>query len=324
MFLKDSKFRVFCILLVVVVLLLQASVFAAETKPQNEWFVGVVLASLRHPFWANCEQACVDAGKKYGFKVEVLGGDDDAIKQVAQVEDFITKGVDMILLTPVVQGALVSTVNKVNGAGIPVMILNRHLGEGAHTICYVGADDYEGGKKQAELIAEAIGEQGNIILLQGTLGSSPQVDRQKGLEDSLSANYPNIKIVDKLPCDFDKSKAINTVQDLLVKYSTKGEIDGIISQCSEMAMGAAQVLEKMNRTEIKIVAFDNPSYVKEAIAQGSIFGTVLQDPYLQSMIAMDTVWLYLSGNGDHIPKPLYFTPLVKITKNNVNESPTAW
>lgn len=323
MFSKDSKFRVICIILVIILLLQVSSVFAAETKPQEEWFVGVILATLRHPFFSNSEQACADAGKKYSFKVEVLGSDSDAVKQVAQVEDFITKGVDMLLLCPVVQGALVSVVNKANKAGIPVMILNRRLGEGADTICYVGADDYQGGQLQAEIIAEAIGEQGNIVLLQGTLGSSPQVCRQKGMEDSISANYPDIKVVAKYPCDFDKAKAIAVVQDILVKYS-KGEIDGIVTQSTEMAMGAAQVLEKRDRTEIKIVAFDNPSYVKEAIAEGRLYGTVLQDPYLQAMIAMDAVWLYLSGNGDYIPKPNYTTPLIKVTKNNVDETPTSW
>ena len=322
MFSKDSKFHVICILLVIMLLLQVSSVFAAETKPQKEWFVGVILADLRHPFWGNEENACVDAGEKYGFKVEVLGSDEDPVKQVAQVEDFITKDVDMILLSPVIKGALVFVVKKANKVGIPVMILNRHLGEGADTICYVGADDYDGGKKQAEIIAEAIGEQGNVVLLQGILGSSPQIYRQKGLGDSISANYPDIKVI-KVPCDFDKAKAIAAVQDILVKYP-KGEIKGIVSQDSEMAMGAALVLEERNRTEIKIVAFDNPSYVKEAIAEGRLFGTVLQDPYLQAMIAMDAVWLYLSGYGDHIPKPVYTTPLVKVTKNNVNETPTAW
>ncbi len=295
-------------------------------KPQSQWSVGATLPEFKHNFFAAQMQAILDAGKKYGFKVEVRDGENDPAKQGAIIDEFIVKKVDIILLVPIVKGALVAAVKKANRAGIPVMILNRTLGKGAETIAYVGANDYTGGLVQGELVVQALGgkKKGNVILLQGNLGSSPQINREKGLEDYLSA-YPEIKIIHKYPSDFDRSKALAAMQDALVKYP-KGQIDVVVSQDSEMCMTALQAIKASGRTELigKIVAFDYPSYVKENILNGNFMGTVLQDPYQQAMIAMDAVWLYLSGNEGHIPKPKFYTPLPKVVKANAEGFPPSW
>ena len=295
-------------------------------KPQSEWFVGATLPEFKHNFFAAQMQAILDAGKKYGFKVEVRDGENDPAKQSAIIDEFIVKKVDCILLCPIVKGALVAAVRRANNAGIPVMILNRTLGEGAESIAYVGANDYTGGLVQGELVLEALGgaTKGSVILLQGNLGASPQINREKGLEDYLAA-YPDIKIIRKYPCDFDRSKALAATQDALMKYP-KGKIDVIVSQDSEMCMTALQAVNAAGRDELvgKIIAFDYPSYVKEKILDGNFTGTVLQDPYQQAMIGMDAVWFYLSGNEGHIPKPNFFTPLPKVMKGNAEGFPPSW
>jgi ribose transport system substrate-binding protein len=294
-------------------------------KSQDQWVVGATLPEFKHNFFAAQMQGILDAGKKYGFKVEVRDGENDPAKQGAIIDEFIVKKVDCILLCPIVKGAMVSAVRRANQAGIPVMILNRTLGDGAETIAYVGANDYTGGLVQGELVAETLAEKkGNVILLQGNLGSSPQINREKGLEDYLAA-YPDIKIIRKYPCDFDRSKALAAMQDALIKYP-KGQIDMVVSQDSEMCMTALQAIKAAGRTELlgKIVAFDYPSYVKQNILSGDFKGTVLQDPYQQSMIGMDAVWFYLSGNEGHIPKPNFFTPLPKVVKSNAEGFPPSW
>ena len=161
-------------------------------------------------------------------------------------------------------------------------------------------------------------------MLQGVLGSSPQVDREAGLEDALKA-YPDIKIAAKFPCDFDRGKALAATQDALVRFP-KGKIDAIVTQDSEMCMTALQAVKSAKRTELvgKIIAFDYPSYVKENILKGNFYGTVLQDPYQQAMIGMDVVWMYLSGNAGHIPQPNFFTPLPGVTKGNAELFPPSW
>ena len=84
---------------------------------------------FNHAFFEAQIKAVTDAGKKYGFKVEVRDGESDPAKQGAIIDEFIVKGADMIVLCPVTSGALVSSVRKCNKAGIPVIILNRTLGD---------------------------------------------------------------------------------------------------------------------------------------------------------------------------------------------------
>ena len=293
-------------------------------KPQKDWYVGASLPEFKHPFFGAQLQAITDAGRKYGFKVEVRDAEQDPAKQIGIIEEFIVKKVDCILLCPAVSNALVSAVKKANAAGIPVIILNRTLGDGADYITYVGADDYTGGRVQGKMLATALKGKGNIILLQGVLGSSPQVQREAGLEDEIAA-YPDLKIAAKFPCDFDRGKALAATQDALVRFP-KGSIDAIVTQDSEMCMTALQAVKAAGRTELvgRIVAFDYPSYVKESILKGDFLGTVLQDPYQQAMIGMDVVWMYLSGHKGHIPQPLFFTPLPGVIKSNAAIFPPSW
>ena len=162
-------------------------------KPQNEWVIGATLPEFKHNFFAAQMQAILDAGKKYGFKVEVRDGENDPSKQGAIIDEFIVKKVDCILLCPIVKGALVAAVKRANQAGIPVMILNRTLGEGAETIAYVGANDYTGGLVQGELVAETLSDKkGNVILLQGNLGCIAANQPGKGV-GGLSGGLPRHK-----------------------------------------------------------------------------------------------------------------------------------
>ena len=139
-------------------------------KAQDQWFIGASLPEFKHPFFGAQLQACMDAGQKYNFKVEVRDAEQDAAKQVGIVEEFIAKKVDCILLCPAVSNALVSAVKKANAAGIPVVILNRTLGEGADYITYVGANDYTGGRVQGRDGGQGPGRQGQCHIAPGRVG----------------------------------------------------------------------------------------------------------------------------------------------------------
>lgn len=293
------------------------------TPGEKKFRIGVSLADMRHPFFVKQGEGCQDAAEKYGYEIDIFSGDDDPAKQGAQVEEFVTKGVDLIVLCPCVQDGLVPFVKKANEANIPVIILNRLLGDGAESVTYVGADDFFGGQVQAGIIGDGLNGKGNVVLVQGTLGSSPQVNRQAGLESGLATNFPDIEIVDRFPSDFDKAKAMTITQDVLTKYP-EGTLDAIVAQCSETAMGVMEVVVAAGRTDVKVVGFDNPSYVRDAIAEGKMFGTVLQDPYLQAMLAMDMVWMHLAGHAAHVPSPRFTTPLTPVTIENADTSPPSW
>lgn len=293
-------------------------------KPQSEWVVGVAMIEFKHPFWGGEIQACKDAAKKYGWKLDIRDCQGDDATQIAVIERFITKGVDLIILPAVHKASLVSAVRLANQAGIPVLTLNRGIlrGEGAKPVAYVGADDFKGGVIQGHMVVEITGGKGNIITLETRLGSGPQIDRHGGLE-SVIQNY-DITIGALYPTHGDREKTLAAVQDALVKFP-KGQLDAIVCHDSEMPMMALQAVKAAGRTELigKIIAFDYPQYTKDAILKGELYGSVLQDPYLQAMICNDAAWLWLSGHGDRIPDP-WHTPLVAVTKDNAAQYPASW
>ena len=89
------------------------------------------------------------------------------------------------------------------------------------------------------------------------------------------------------------------------------------------AVAAAQFAQQNGRDEIKFVLGDYDAAVRQAIIDGSVAGTVNQDPYPQAFEAMHMAWLYLNGREDEIPTPFY-QPLPIITAENVESVPPSW
>jgi len=316
-----------CVLIILTFGLIFGSVAYSQTgsnKPQQEWLIGVSLYGLEYPFPSAMADAVNDSAKKYGWKVDIRDAQADPILQSQQIEEFITKKVDMIVVMAVNVDSAAPACKKAMEAGFPVFALNMRVQKDA-VITYVGADDYTGGWLQGEMISEALGGKGNIILLQGMLGGSDQINREQGLKDYLQKNAPDVKLVADYACDWDKGKAITATQNSLTRFP-KGELDGIVSQCPDQLMGALDAVKQAGRDELlgKLVGFDYTNYHKDPIRNGELYGTILQDPYFQTMACMDMVWLYLAGYGERVPKPEYHTPLIKVTKANFESLPVEW
>src|SRR5690606_17179155 len=138
--------------------------------------------------------------------IDVRDGQDDDRKQINQVEALISLGFDAIILCPRDENALIPAVESANRAGIPVIAMNRRV-NGGEVVTYVGADDADGGRAQARELVEALGpEGGQIIYLQGTPGSSPQVSRERGFKEVIE-NHPEITLAADQYTDFQEDTA---------------------------------------------------------------------------------------------------------------------
>jgi ribose transport system substrate-binding protein len=243
--------------------------------------------------------------------------------EISVIQQFVSQGVDMILVSPSNSTAIVPVIKQVNAAGIPVMAVNLPIDTttGADVVTYVGVDDFVFGQKQGELLVKAVGENAKIGYILGFLGVAAQLQREAGLMDVIS-KYPGIKILDKQAGDWDNSKALAITQDYLSKYP-KGAIDVIISQGPEGVTGAAFARQN-GRSDVKFIVGDFPADVKAAIADGTLVGTVDQDPSPQGEFAIRDAVAWLSGNHDAVPRPNHHLPLPIITKENVDQFPAAW
>jgi ribose transport system substrate-binding protein len=209
-------------------------------------------------------------------------------------------------------------VEKANAQNVPVITVNRTVA-GGKVVTYVGADDREGGRLQGRAVLAAIPSGGRIVLLQGILGSSPQRDREAGLEEVLK-DHPNHKIVQKIPYDFQRRIAVDRVQALLLEMR-KGQLDVIVAQSDDGALAAADVCARSGRTEIKIVGFNGESDAFDGVKAGRIFATVLQDAETQGREAVKATLAHLKG--ETVKNPM-ITPLHLVTKENVGDYRPAW
>ena len=293
-------------------------------EPMSGKKIGVSVAYLSVPFYANFKTGLEDGAKRFGFEYDLRdGGGGDLAVEVGNMQDFIAQNYDLILLTPSGEGIIPGIV-EANNAGIPVIEVNNRAGfesGKAEVVTYVGADDVEYGRQQARLVNQLFGDNSaKIGYVQGITGTSPQINRAQGFNEVLET-FPQYEIVATVTDDFDSAKALAVTQDLLTRFP-KGELDAVVMQGPE-GVAAAQFAQQNGREEIKFVLGDYDAGVRQAIIDGSVAGTVNQDPYPQAFEAMHMAWLYLNGRESEIPVP-FFQPLPIITIENVEATPPSW
>ncbi len=285
--------------------------------------IGVAMADFKIPFFVRMMKGMEDAADRLGVNLDIQDGKSDPNMQISQIETFIIQKKDLVIIVAAQLDSLVPVADMCIAAGIPIVTVNRQLGEGADIVTYVGCDDRTGGSIQGEILDDLLGGKGNIILCQGSLGSSPQVMREQGLEDYIAENAPDINILAKQPEDWDKAKTIVVVENFLLKYK-KGEIDAIVLQGPYEALGAVEAVKSSGRDELlgKIVCFDLPQEVVDSIHDGDIYGTVLQDPQEQGNLGIEVAVRYL--NGDRNIEKQTWTDLPKVTVDNIGNYGAAW
>ncbi len=285
--------------------------------------IGVAMADFKIPFFVRMMKGMEGAADRLGANLDIQDGKSDPNVQMSQIETFIIQKKDLVIIVAAQLDALVPVADKCIAAGIPIVTVNRQLGEGPDIVTYVGCDDRTGGSIQGEILDELLAGNGNIVLCQGSLGSSPQVMREQGLEDYISKNAPGINILAKQPEDWDKAKTIVVVENFLLKYK-KGEIDAIVLQGPYEALGAVEAVKSSGRDELlgKIVCFDLPQEVVDSIHEGEIYGTVLQDPQEQGNLGIEVAVRYL--NGDRNIEKQTWTDLPKVTVDNIGNYGAAW
>lgn len=294
-----------------------------DTPPANKR-IGVSVAYLKVPFYANFKTGLEDGAKQFGFTYDLVDGNSgDVATELANLQNFIAQKYDLIILVPSGEG-IIPGIKLVNDAGIPILEANNKAGFGrseVKVLTYVGADDVDFGRLQGKLLDQAFkGQKAKVAYVMGFGGSPAQVLRAKGW-DEFRAKNPQYEEVARVTDDFDAAKALAVVQDLLSRFP-KGQLDAIVMQGPEAA-AAVDFATRNGRDEVKFITGDYPADVRQLIHDGKIFGTVDQDPYPQAYQAMHMAYLHLNGKDAEIPKP-YFLTLPLVTKDKAEATPPAW
>ena len=222
-----------------------------------------------------------------------------AAKQVADVDSLIAQGIDVLFLPPREEKPLIPAVMKAKAAGIPTFLVDRSVDPnvaraGEHYVAFLGSDFVDQGRRVAEwTLANFSGEEGIIVQLEGTTGSSPANDRKKGFDDVM-AKHDNMNIVASQSGDFARDLGRQVMETLLQAHP---DVNIVYAHNDEMAIGAIQALELAGRKpgeDVLVVSIDGTRDALQAIIDGKMGVTVESSPFF-GPLACETMTRYANG-----------------------------
>ena len=208
------------------------------------------------------------------FISDALG--DDSV-QSNHVDEFASRPVSVLLLTPNTAAGLTQAAKRAMDKGIPVITLDRSVD--SEVTQHIGADNKLIGRTAAEYVSKTIlgGNGGKVIEIQGTAGASATTDRHDEFVNWLTENDPSVEIVQSVTADYKREVALTAMNDLLQAYGP-GEVDVIYTHNDAMALGVVEALETAGRLdEFKVVGIDGQNEAIQAIKDGKIVVTFTYD-----------------------------------------------
>lgn len=236
----------------------------------------------------------------------------DVATQASQVEQLTDAGVDAIIIVPVQADSLGPQLQAAKASHIPVIAVNTTLSDETSITSSVLPDDVAAGRQEMEMMAEKLGGKGNIVVLQGPLGSSPELDRTKGIQAVLAKN-PGIKVLAKDTANWKRDEAVNKVKNWISSFGNK--VDGVVSENDDMGLGAAQAL-KESGMKVPVVGIDGIEDGLRAVQSGEFIGTSLQHGRVE--LATGLAVAQKVANGDQVDKQ-YTYVMPPITQENVKQ-----
>ena len=254
----------------------------SEVASDEQITVGLVMKSLANEFFKVMQEATVAwADTRDDIELIPVGmnSETDIDTQFAAVENFVTQGVDLIVVAAADSVGMVAPVKKAVDAGITVVNFDVKLDSEALTAAglpedflFVGPDNAEGAKLAGDALGEVLGEGGKVIIIEGNPGADNATQRKNGFLQSVE-EY-GLDLLDSKTAHWETEEANTVVSNLLVKYP---DVQGIMCANDSMALGAVKAIEAAGRTgEVLVVGFDNIPAVQDLILEGKILASVDQ------------------------------------------------
>jgi len=270
--------------------------------------IGFDVSTLNNPFFVAMRDGVQKEAAAKGVKVIVDNGNNDASTQLNQMQDLIQQKVSAILLNPVDSQSLSAAVKLANTAGIPVITLDRSVNSGK-VATFIASDSVQAGKMAADELIKALNGKGQVAELQGTMGASSEIDREKGFDNEIKT-APGIQVVAKQTANFDRNTALNVMENILQAHPN---ITGVFAQNDEMALGALKAIQQSNKKGISIVGIDGEQEAVNDVNSGLLFADIAQQPASEGKLGVDYAVQVI--NGQSVPSTVS-SPLQLVEKGS--------
>ncbi|RXK47608.1 substrate-binding domain-containing protein [Aquirufa rosea] len=244
--------------------------------------IGVSMLSLQNEFIQQVSASLEKHAKDADVELIVVDAERSALKQVEQVENFISQQVDAIILNPAEFEASSPAILRARKAGIPIVNVNSSTKEKPDA--WVGSDDAESAKMAIDFLAKKLNGKGNILMIQGYMGQAAQIDRERGAMEALKA-YPQIKLLATQTGEWDRAKSMALMENWIQSYGD--QIQGVFAHNDEMGLGAMQALmDAKKKDKVVVVSVDGIGDALKAVQAGNLDATILQNAEQQGAQAI--------------------------------------
>jgi inositol transport system substrate-binding protein len=274
------------------------------------------LHDMTEPFFVAVKRELDAEAGRLGVMVAVEDGQSNSAKQTADIEAAITGGAQGIILAPNDVNALAPGVEEVIKAAIPIVTLDRRVDNTSVKVPHVGADNVAGGRIMAQWVIDAFPNGARILLITGQLGSSPSIDRTRGIKDTLAAAGGKYQIVAEQSATWKREQGLTVTQNVLTSLGGQS-LQAVVAESDEMALGALEALRSSGVSGVKVIGFDATPEALKLIRSGELAATIEQSPKSQARTALQQL---VARIRKQTPMAGASIVPVLITQSNVNQA----
>ncbi len=282
--------------------------------------IAVIPKGTTHEFWKSVHAGAVKASRELGVEIVWKGPlkEDDLKSQIDLVQSFTAQGVSGIVLAPLNDVALGSSVKGAVRAKIPVVIFDSDLKGSDHT-SFVATDNKAAGKLAGERMGKLLGGKGNVIVLRYQEGSASTHNREEGFLEAIKA-FPEIKVASDNQYGGATTESAYSASEnlLLAQNAAKGQVAGIFTPNESSTFGMLLALQKAGLAgKIHFIGFDSSEKLVAGVKAGELDGLVLQNPFKMGYLAVKTMTQHLKGEK---VEPRIDTGASLIDKENMEQA----
>lgn len=284
---------------------------STDVKANENYKIAIVVKNTTNPFLLKSIAGAEKAGADMGFEcISLAPARQDSLEdQIKLIEDAIQQGVQGIVLHPIDSNGIMPVIRDCDEAGIPVACIGTPAAN--ETFLRTGVDYTETGVTITTMVAEKLGGEGQIIILEGPPGAQNAQERLAGMHQALE-NYPNIEVVASQTTNFKRIEGLQVTENLLQKYP---DVDAILACNDESALGAIQALKAAGlEGQVIVGSFDGNQDGSAAVKDGDIYATYNVDPFGSTYLAATYIVMWLN---DGTMPPKYFVPFPSVLQDPV-------
>jgi len=279
---------------------------------QNKITIGLAAANLDADFFNQIKQSVEANGNKKGIKIITVDAKGDSATQLNQINELLAQKIDALIYIPAGATAAGVPVRAAKAAGVPVVAVDRNAPD-APGDTFIATDSVSAARALGEYVIKTTEGKGAVAIIQGQLGTTPELDRDKGFNEAL-ANAPDMKVVAK-----QGSKAWHQDEGFAIAQAMLKRDPAItvfFGRADALALGAARAVKTASLDhKVMIVGFDGDIAGLKAVKSGVLAATMTQQTQLMGRMSLDAALDLIAGKK--LP-PVQLQPAALTTKENVD------